>query len=387
MSRWSAPIPSWIFGVAGRRGKPLTAPVAFLLAYLWTRADAPSKRPAGGHAFLRPRWGRLDILAIATDLRRHPRSVEKSFAALVAEGLIRRGDAVFDGRAEAGIWLADLEHGRFEPAQDPGEFAGYGESDQLNDPGEFAVSTPANSPGDHPNDPGEFAGLYREARSEELPNQDPDHDHVEIAVHAPSPPDPRPPDVRSTESPPMRAGRGRMSQRSLFPDEPSKPTGPTRDPAQEVFDYLAARIVAAKVELGIKPAIGPRVLGKSERRNIDDRIREHGKRPDGSIDLDAGVTACKRVVDVDEADCVRLRSISQYWNATTPFRNAANFEGRLMRWREDGDHQVWGAKPAKGPRQRTDHGFDAYMPEEDFVDELGQHCMGRKSLLKAVDLS
>jgi hypothetical protein len=214
-----------------------------------------------------------------------------------------------------------------------------------------------------------------------------DLDHVEIAVAAPSPPEPRPPDVRSTESPPTQEGRGRMSQRSLFPDEASRPTGPVRDPAQEVFDYLAARIVAAKVELAIKPAIGPRVLGKSERRNIDDRIREHGKNPNGSIDLDAGVTACKRVIDVDEADCIRVRSISQYWNASTPFRNAANFEGRLMRWREDGDHQVWGAKPAKGPRQRTDHGFDAYMPEEDFVDELGQHCMGRKSLLKAVDLS
>jgi hypothetical protein len=177
-----------------------------------------------------------------------------------------------------------------------------------------------------------------------------------------------------------------MSQRSLFPDEPVS-SGPVRDPAQEVFDYLAARIVSAKVELAIKPAIGPRVLGKSERRNIDERIREHGKNPNGSIDLDAGVTACKRVIDVDEADCLRVRSISQYWNASTPFRNAANFEGRLMRWREDGEHQVWGAKPARGPRQRTDHGFDAYMPEDDFVDELGQHCMGRKSLLKAVDLS
>jgi hypothetical protein len=214
-----------------------------------------------------------------------------------------------------------------------------------------------------------------------------DQDHVEIAVPAPSPPEARPPDVRSTESPPRRAGRGRMSQRSLFPDEPSKSIGPTRDPAQEVFDYLAARIVAAKIELGIKPAIGPRVLGKSERRNIDDRIREHGKRPDGSIDLDAGVTACKRVVDVDEADSLRVRSISQYWNATTPFRNAANFEGRLMRWREDGDHQVWGAKPAKGPRARTDHGFDAWKPEEDFIDATGELCMGRKSMLAAVDLS
>jgi hypothetical protein len=178
-----------------------------------------------------------------------------------------------------------------------------------------------------------------------------------------------------------------MSQRSLFPDEAPKPTGPVRDPAQEVFDYLAARIIAAKVELAIKPAIGPRVLGKSERRNIDERIREHGKQPNGSIDLDAGVTACKRVIDVDEADCIRVRSISQYWNAATPFRNAANFEGRLMRWREDGDHQVWGAKPAKGPKPRTDHGFDAWKPEEDFIDATGELCMGRKSMLAAVDLS
>jgi hypothetical protein len=381
MSRWSAPIPSWIFGLAGRRGKTLTAPVAFLLAYLWTRADAPSKRPAGGHAFLRPRWGRLDIESLASELRRHPRSVEKSFAKLVAEGLIRRGEEVFDGRREAGIWLADLEVARFEPASDPGEFAGSDESNEQGDPGEFAVSTPANSPGEEPNHPGEFAGLYKEARSEQLPDQDPDRDHVEIAVAAPSTNDDASTAVRSTESPPRRAGRGRMSQRSLFPDEPSKPTGPTRDPAQEVFDYLVARIVAAKVEIGIKPAIGPRILGKSERRNIDERIREHGKRPDSSIDHDAGVTACKRVVDVDEADCVRLRSISQYWNATTPFRNAANFEGRLMRWREDGDHQVWGAKPARVSRNL---GFDAHVAEEDRVAADGTTILGHKSLLERV---
>jgi hypothetical protein len=197
-------------------------------------------------------------------------------------------------------------------------------------------------------------------------------DHVEIAVPAPSTDDEASTAVRSTESPPRRAGRGRMSQRSLFPDEPSKPTGPSRDPAQEVFDYLAARIVAAKVELAIKPAIGPRVLGKSERRNIEERIREHGKRSDGSIDHDAGVTACKRVVDVDEADCVRLRSISQYWNATTPFRNAANFEGRLMRWREDGEHQVWGAKPARpsklvGFDSRVGDGYDTWAEDGSII--------------------
>lgn len=371
--RWSAPIPSWVFGVTDLRGKPLQA-AAHLLAYLWTRADAPSKRRECGPTFVRGVY-RVDNASIARDLGRNVRNIERQFAVLVAAGLVFRGEHVVDGRVESGIWLADADHARFVPAKSPGKIAGRAQT------GEVAEGHPAKSPVEVTDPPGDFAGLYKEARSDQDPYQDPDrHDHVEIAPRAPDIPDP--PHLAESASRP--GGRAGVTQQSLFGDEPSKPTGPTRDPAQEVFDYLASRIVAAKTELGIKPAIGPRILGKTERRNIDDRIREHGKRPDGSIDFDAGVEACKRVVDVDEADCVRVREISQYWNATTPFRNSANFEGRLMRWREDGEHQVWGVK-AKGPKPRTDYGFDAYKPDEDFVDATGELCMGRNSMLAAVE--
>ena len=175
-----------------------------------------------------------------------------------------------------------------------------------------------------------------------------------------------------------------MSQIGLFADEVTRPQTPDRDPAMEVFEYLRERIIATKIDLGIKPAIGPRVLSGPDRKRIEARIAEYGE---GSIDK--GVEACRRVIDVDEADSRRIGEVSEYWTASTPFRTDGqkinNFENRLMRWREDGEHQVWGARRAKGPKPRTDHGFDAHMPDEDFVDELGQECMGRNTMLKILE--
>jgi hypothetical protein len=169
-----------------------------------------------------------------------------------------------------------------------------------------------------------------------------------------------------------------MSQRSLFDpdviDPPTKPE-PKRDYAQEVFEHLAARIIATKTDLGIKPAIGPRILSKADRKNIEARIAEYDT-------PDEGVEACKRVIAVDEADCRRAQEISRYWNAQTPFRNVTNFENRLMRFRDDGNHVAFGTTRS---RQRTDLSFEAYTPEEDTIDpETGETIMGRKSMFEAV---
>lgn len=136
-----------------------------------------------------------------------------------------------------------------------------------------------------------------------------------------------------------------MGQIPMFDNLP--PPEPKADPADEVFAYLAERIVQTKRDLGIKPARGPRILDKTDRRAINTRIVEYGEGDEAK-----GVECCKQVIDVDEADCRRggVNSPSwRYWNAKTPFRNAANFEQRLMRWREDGDHAVFGgrAKPSR----------------------------------------
>jgi hypothetical protein len=347
---------AWIIPLRTPRGaEALSEADKPLLMHLWSFAPFKLTGDAS-HRQVFPSRARL-----ARETGSEPDAVKARLRRLAKAGWIRR---VGDGWDLA--WMVPFTK------RVPGTQVPESEACGLETPG-IQVPGDRESPGIQIPPPGiQVPGhLITPEQTKELDHTK-DRDHVEIAVPAPSTDDEPSTAVRSTESPPRRAGRGRMSQRSLFPDEPSKPTGPTRDPAQEVFDYLAARIVAAKIELGIKPAIGPRVLGKSERRNIDDRIREHGKNPNGSIDLDAGVTACKRVVDVDEADCVRLRSISQYWNATTPFRNAANFEGRLMRWREDGEHQVWGAKPARpsklvGFDSRVGDGYDTWAEDGSII--------------------
>jgi hypothetical protein len=141
-----------------------------------------------------------------------------------------------------------------------------------------------------------------------------------------------------------------------------------------VFAYLRERIIATKVDLGIKPARGPTTLSAADRKAIEARIREQDQADPTTPD--AGLLACRQVIDVDEADCRRNREISNWWNATTPFRNARNFESRLMRWRADGKHQPFayssssGGRPANGvqvARSRNDLGWypDITIEERD----------------------
>lgn len=149
-------------------------------------------------------------------------------------------------------------------------------------------------------------------------------------------------------------------QQGLFADEVVIPAPePAKCLAEVVFEHLRARIIQTKFDLGIKPATGPRVLDKRQRHAILSRIEEHG----GG---DEGVEACKRVIAVDEADCRRQGPKGpswSYWNASTPFRNPSNFEGRLDRWREDGDHAVFGVRGGSSPRR--DLSFQPAMTDEE----------------------
>lgn len=145
----------------------------------------------------------------------------------------------------------------------------------------------------------------------------------------------REPDRESPEPPRHHVGMGQLTIDGIEEPDPT----PQADPADEVFAHLRDRILATKRALGIKPVRAPKILADADRRRINDRIREYG---DG--DPAAGVEACKQVIAVDEADSRRAGKISAYWNATTPFRNVANFENRLLRWREDGDHAAFGVR-------------------------------------------
>jgi hypothetical protein len=179
-----------------------------------------------------------------------------------------------------------------------------------------------------------------------------------------------------------------VSQQQLFDGQPEVTAAPVRDAAQEVFDHLRARVIATKRDMGIKPAAGPSVLSPTQRRNIEARIAEQQKIAGRGDGIEAGVEACKRVIDVDEADCRRQGPRGKgwnYWNADTPFRNAANFDARLLRWREDGNHAVFGFPTERKPRRdgaRRDHGFDAAHPEQDEVADDGTIIPGTATMMR-----
>lgn len=168
-----------------------------------------------------------------------------------------------------------------------------------------------------------------------------------------------------------RAGGQRVikpAQQPLFegaPDTESKP--PQRDRAMEVFAYLRERIIATKVDLKISPARGPTVLSTADRKAIEARIREQDEADPHTPD--AGVTACKQVIDVDEAEARANQEIGAYWNATTPFRNSRNFEQRLLRWRADGRHRAFGAAAGEPTgrlrRSKNDLGWRPHMTAEE----------------------
>ena len=182
-------------------------------------------------------------------------------------------------------------------------------------------------------------------------------DHVGLAEPTPI--------AAGVESNRTRPARGHMSQQTLFGEATTAPSKP-RDLAAEVFEYLRERIIATKTDLGIKPARGPSVLSPADRRNIEARIREQQTIAGRGDGLEAGLLACKQVIDVDEADCRRKGEVSQYWNATTPFRNASNFDARLGRWRENGEHQIFGTVEQRKPKPiRRDLGFHAAISPED----------------------
>ena len=137
-----------------------------------------------------------------------------------------------------------------------------------------------------------------------------------------------------------------VKQESLFGDEQPQPEeAAIRDPAFEVFEYLAQRLYVAKRDLKL-PTQGLRVLGKKSRKLIQAMIDaysyeldEHGKRT-GRVDVELGIAACRQVIEVDEADARRTGNFT-WWDADTPFR-PDNFGSRLGRWRPDGKHAAFG---------------------------------------------
>ncbi len=319
---WSAPVPPWAWDRAScREGKPLNAAAVMLLTYLWSRADAPSKR-GPGPTFLRPCW-RLSNADLARSLRRDITSIERQFAALVKAGLVRRGTKEVDGVEEAGVWLADLEVGVF--------------------PSTTRVSAgrpPASARVDHPRQLGSTtrvsAGRIKEARS--IPDQ-----ARSIPDQARSIPDPR-------KTKMARPKKQDAKQETLFDEEPPQETA-LRDPAFEVFEYLAQRLYVTKRDLKL-PTQGLRVLGAKSRKLIQAMIDaysyeldEDGKRT-GRVDVELGIAACRQVIEVDEADARRTGNFT-FWDAMTPFR-PDNFGSRLSRWRPDGKHAAFGVVEARG---------------------------------------
>jgi hypothetical protein len=351
--KWTAPTPPWILRATDRRGKLLSTASRFLLIYLWSRADAPSKRKGPGPTFIRPCW-RMTPADIAAELGMCQRTIEYQLAILVRSGLVRRGDHLVGTRLETGIWLADAEVARFEPQT----IAVDADSPHENDcgrPRKRLRSAAKDFSSVTEND----CGRIKEARSDpDLSRSLPDHlakDDVGLDEVADPP--------TRTESPRPHLGRARMQQ-GLF-EEPPEPPKPVRDPAMEVFEYLAERIYVTKVDLGL-PARGLTTLARNDRKLIQAMIDEHsdvrderGKKT-GRIDVELGIAACRQVIEVDEADARRTKNFT-YWNATTPFR-PSNFDMRLGRWRPDGKHEVMFAVSEKS--KPKDAGFNAYMPDE-----------------------
>lgn len=113
---------------------------------------------------------------------------------------------------------------------------------------------------------------------------------------------------------------------------------PEPDQPQLVADRLRQRQAETREALAM-PKPGHAVLDAKRRSKINARIAEHG------------LEACFRVIDVDAAECLEQGPNGKswvYWNLDTPFSDAANFERRLNRWREDGDHVVWGVQQPTG---------------------------------------
>lgn len=322
---------AWIISLGSKRGAGLPGAAKILLMAMWSYVPGD----IAGDASHRQCWPSREALAEATGSSME--AVKEQLRLLAALGWIRR-----KGRGWDLAWQVSFS--ARAAVQTPAA------EDQAP-----AVQTPEGRKprGFKPRRPGVQAAQI-------IPDQTTRTDQTKIASNEPAP---------TTESPAAARGQARMQQ-TLFEQADLQPT-PTRDYAAEVFDYLRERIIATKIDLGIKPARGPTVLAPADRRNIEARIREQ-QTIDGRGDgLEAGLQACKQVIDVDEADSRRQGRISNWWNATTPFRNASNFDARLGRWREDGRHQIFGKIEDRKPRSL---GFRASVSDEVFdemIDELG----------------
>lgn len=318
---------SWIQQLRTRRGRTtLSEADKPLLMHLWSFAAWTAR----GDARVWPSRARL-----ASETGATLAAIKGRLSRLAAAGWVRRR-----GRGWDLAWQVPFTE---RPPEPPGEQALPSALKQAPE----AVEHPAERPLDRPaNDP---SGRSR-----------PRHDQPRIndlgcGLESTTP----------VSDPPTRE---HMPQQHLFDAGQNREQPRHRDRAREVFDYLAERIVTTKRDLGITPARGPTRLSPADRKLIEARIAEYdAAEPDVP---DAGVIACKQVIDVDEFDSRRDQAISTYWNATTPFR-PDNFQRRLLRWRADGKHQPFGGggrKQASGvqvQRSRNDGGWYPHMSVED----------------------
>jgi hypothetical protein len=158
----------------------------------------------------------------------------------------------------------------------------------------------------------------------------------------PSPHVPKDPPLSPSPKPRRRAQPDPSQPTLPIPgtSPPASPAAKPPDPAQLVADRLRQRQTETRAALGM-PKPGTSVLDAKRRGRINARITTYG------------LEACFRVIDVDAAECRDQGPEGKswgYWNLDTPFSDAANFERRLNRWREDGNHKVWGVESS-----RTDH--------------------------------
>ncbi len=348
---------SWIQRLGTRRGRTKLAEADKpLLMHMWSFAPWALRGDARAEQ-VRPSRARLAAETGAT-----LSGLKKRLSRLAASGWIRRRGRGWDlawqvpfteRAAPAG---AELEGPTATPKPAPRGAGASGER-PLNGPG----SGPSTGRHDQTTE-------HRENWDQTNPDQ-----FVWIDLSDPADGDDAESIATDLAHPPSGGRMTQQQQRRLFEQErePDREIAPVRDRAREVFEHLRDRIIATKVDLGIKPARGPTKLAPADRKAIEARIREHDEADPTTPD--AGVIACKQVIDVDEADCRRNREISAYWNATTPFRNARNFESRLLRWRADGKHQPFGAssgggRPAHGvqvARAKNDLGWYPHMTVEE----------------------
>ena len=353
---------AWIQRAAPRGAGRLGEADKPTLMHLWSFADFRSRCDA----HVRPSRARL-----CADLGCSLGALKKRLARLAASGWRRRTGRGWD--------LAWREPFTLRPQSEPAPTGADQPAHVGEEPAPIGAEVVPLRPRSGP-EVGPDRGRHDQTIEQKGIDQNQDHDHVPSATLAPT--------SEGRESTRSRPSRPRVSQQQLFDGQPEVTAAPVRDAAQEVFDHLRARVIATKRDMGIKPAVGPSVLSPTQRRNIEARIAEQQKIAGRGDGIEAGVEACKRVIDVDEADCRRQGPYGKgwnYWNADTPFRNAANFDARLLRWREDGNHAVFGFPTERKPRRdgtRRDHGFDAAHPEQDEVADDGTIIPGTASMMR-----